>query len=91
MRTIGFGGGRGFCRQQRAFHSGNALLAQALLTWLGHRPTAEALVGDPKTYMIALTANAQTDDRREAVLSAGLNGLLIKLSNHSIASISARR
>ena len=28
--------------------------------------------------MIALTANAQTDDRREAVLSAGLNGLLIK-------------
>src|SRR5262249_26276813 len=39
----------------------NALLARALLTRLGHRPTAEALVGDPKTYMIALTANAQTD------------------------------
>jgi len=55
----------------------NALLARALLTRLGHRPTAEALVGDPKTYMIALTANAQTDDRREAVLSAGLDGLLI--------------
>jgi len=38
---------------------------------------AEALVGDARTYMLALTANAQTDDR-EAVLSAGLDGLLIK-------------
>jgi CheY-like chemotaxis protein len=100
----------------------NALLARALLTRLGHRPTiasngaaafeswlaaraagapydlvlmdvrmpemdgletarriraAEALAGDTRTYMLALTANAQTDDR-EAVLSAGLDGLLIK-------------
>lgn len=100
----------------------NALLARALLTRLGHRPTiasngaaafeswlaaraagapydlvlmdvrtpemdgleaarqiraAEALAGDPRAYMLALTANAQTDDR-EAVLSAGLDGLLIK-------------
>lgn len=38
---------------------------------------AEALVGDARTYMLALKANAQTDDR-EAVLSAGLDGLLIK-------------
>ena len=38
---------------------------------------AEALVGDARTYMLVLTANAQTDDR-EAVLSAGLDGLLIK-------------
>ena len=100
----------------------NALLARALLTRLGHRPTiasngaaafeswlaaraagapydlvlmdvrmpemdgveaarriraAEALAGDARTYMLALTANAQADDR-EAVLSAGLDGLLIK-------------
>jgi PAS domain S-box-containing protein len=100
----------------------NALLARALLTRLGHRPTianngaaafeswlaaraagapydlvlmdvrmpemdgletarriraAEALAGDTRTYMLALTANAQTDDR-EAALSAGLDGLLIK-------------
>ena len=100
----------------------NALLARALLTRLGHRPTiasngaaafeswlaaraagapydlvlmdvrtpemdgleaarqiraAEALAGNARTYMLALTANAQTDDR-EAVLSAGLDGLLIK-------------
>jgi len=100
----------------------NALLARALLTRLGHRPTiasngaaafeswlaaraagapydlvlmdvrmpemdgleaarqiraAEALADNARTYMLALTANAQTDDR-EAVLSAGLDGLLIK-------------
>jgi CheY-like chemotaxis protein len=100
----------------------NALLARALLTRLGHRPTiasngaaafeswlaaraagapydlvlmdvrmpemdgleaarrirvAEALVGDARTYMLALIADAQIDDR-EAVLSAGLDGLLIK-------------
>src|SRR5215470_7111279 len=38
---------------------------------------AEALAGDARTYMLVLTANAQTDDR-EAVPSAGLGGLLIK-------------
>ena len=36
-----------------------------------------ALAGDARTYMLALKANAQTDDR-EAVLSAGLDGLLSK-------------
>ena len=103
----------------------NALLARALLTRLGHRPTiagngaaafeswlaaraagapydlvlmdvqmpemdgleaarriraAEALAGDARTYMLALTANAQAD-HREAALSAGLDGLLIKPLN----------
>jgi len=38
---------------------------------------ADALAGDARTYMRVLTANPQTDDR-EAVLSAGLDGLLIK-------------
>jgi len=100
----------------------NALLARALLSRLGHRPTiatnGEAAVeswlaaraaGSPydlvlmdlqmpgvdgleavrriraaeveadgkRTPMLALTANAQTEDR-EAVLGAGLDGLLVK-------------
>jgi CheY-like chemotaxis protein len=100
----------------------NALLARALLTRLGHRPTiaangeaaveswlaarasgspydlvlmdvqmpgmdgleaarriraAEAQAGDKRTRMLALTANAQTEDR-EAALDAGLDGLLVK-------------
>jgi CheY-like chemotaxis protein len=48
---------------------------------------AEALAGDARTYMLALTANVQAD-HREAALSAGLDGLLIK---RSIASVCARR
>lgn len=100
----------------------NALLARALLTRLGHRPTiaangeeaveswlaaraagsrydlvlmdlqmpgvdgleaarriraAEANAGDARTYMIALTANAQVEDSEET-LKAGLDGLLLK-------------
>ena len=100
----------------------NALLARALLTRLGHRPTiagngeaaveswaaaraagspydlvlmdvqmpgmdgleaarriraAEAAAGDRPTRMLALTANAQTEDR-EACLAAGMDGLLVK-------------
>src|SRR5581483_1817664 len=100
----------------------NALLARALLTRLGHRPTiaadgkealeswlaaraagsrydlvlmdlqmpgldgleaarqiraAEAEAGDPRTHMIALTANAQAENREE-ILNAGLDGLLLK-------------
>jgi signal transduction histidine kinase/CheY-like chemotaxis protein len=100
----------------------NALLARALLTRLGHRPTiaingedaveswlaaraagspydlvlmdvqmpgmdgmdaarsiraAEAQAGDKRTRMLALTANAQSEDR-EAALDAGLDGLLVK-------------
>ena len=100
----------------------NALLARALLTRLGHRPTvagngeaaveswaaaraagspydlvlmdvqmpgmdgleaarriraAEAETGDRPTRMLALTANAQSEDR-EACLAAGMDGLLVK-------------
>lgn len=100
----------------------NALLARALLTRLGHRPTiasngdaafeswlaaraagapydlvlmdlrmpvtdgleaarriraAEAQAGDEHTQMLALTANAQMEDR-EAALAAGLDGFLVK-------------
>jgi PAS domain S-box-containing protein len=100
----------------------NALLARALLTRMGHRPTiaangevaveswlaaraagscydlvlmdlqmpgidgleaarrirsAEAETGDAPTRMVALTANAQTEDR-QSILDAGLNGLLLK-------------
>ncbi len=100
----------------------NALLARALLTRLGHRPTiagngeaavqswtaaraagapydlvlmdvqmpgmdgleaarriraAEAHAGDKPTRMLALTANAQAEDR-VACLAAGLDGLLVK-------------
>ncbi len=100
----------------------NALLARALLTRLGHRPTiaisgddaveswlaaraagspydlvlmdvqmpgvdglqaarsiraAETQAGDKRTRILALTANAQSEDR-EAVLDAGMDGLLVK-------------
>ena len=100
----------------------NALLARALLTRLGHRPTiaangeeaveswlaartagsqydlvlmdlqmpgldgleaarrirvAEAEAGSARTYMIALTANAQTEDNEE-IRNAGLDGFLLK-------------
>jgi PAS domain S-box-containing protein len=100
----------------------NALLARALLTRLGHRPTiaangeaaleswlaarasgsrydlvlmdlqmpgidgleaarriraAENQTGDPPTRMIALTANAQMQDR-QSIFDAGLDGLLLK-------------
>lgn len=100
----------------------NALLARALLTRLGHRPTiavngeaaveswlaarasgcrydlvlmdlqmpgidgleaarriraAEAQASDSPTRMIALTANAQTEDR-QTIFNAGLDGLLLK-------------
>lgn len=120
--TISDGGNKGLSILVAEDNDINALLARALLTRLGHRPTiasngaaafeswlaaraagapydlvlmdvrmpemdgleaarriraAEALAGDAKTYMLALTANAQAEDR-EAVLSAGLDGLLIK-------------
>jgi PAS domain S-box-containing protein len=100
----------------------NALLARALLTRMGHRPTiavngeaaieswlaaraagsrydlvlmdlqmpgidgleaarriraAEAEMGEAPTRMVALTANAQTEDRK-SILDAGLDGLLLK-------------
>jgi signal transduction histidine kinase/CheY-like chemotaxis protein len=100
----------------------NALLARALLTRLGHRPTvagngqaaveswvaaraagqpydlvlmdvqmpgmdgleaarriraAETQAGDQPTRMLALTANAQSEDR-DACLAAGMDGLLVK-------------
>jgi signal transduction histidine kinase/CheY-like chemotaxis protein len=100
----------------------NALLARALLTRLGHRPTiagngeaainawlaaraagsrydlvlmdlqmpdmdgveaarriraAETQAGDTPVRMLALTANAQVEDR-EACLAAGMDGLLVK-------------
>ena len=100
----------------------NALLARALLTRMGHRPTiavngeaaieswlaaraagsrydlvlmdlqmpgidgleaarriraAEAEMGEAATRMVALTANAQTEDRK-SILDAGLDGLLLK-------------
>jgi PAS domain S-box-containing protein len=100
----------------------NALLARALLTRLGHRPTiavsgetaveswlaarasgcrydlvlmdlqmpgidgleaarrireAEAQASDSRTRMIALTANAQTEDR-QSIFNAGLDGVLLK-------------
>jgi len=100
----------------------NALLARALLTRLGHRPTVvgngaaaveswaaaraagspydlvlmdvqmpgmdglqaarriratEAEAGDRPVRMLALTANAQTEDR-DACLAAGMDGLLVK-------------
>lgn len=100
----------------------NALLARALLTRLGHRPTiasdggsaveswlaaraagsrfdlvlmdlqmpgmdgleaarrirsAEADAGDLRTRIYAVTANALTEDR-EAILAAGLDGVLVK-------------
>jgi signal transduction histidine kinase/CheY-like chemotaxis protein len=38
---------------------------------------AEAEAGEPPTRMLALTANAQTEDR-EACLAAGMDGLLVK-------------
>jgi CheY-like chemotaxis protein len=100
----------------------NALLARALLTRMGHRPTiaangeaaveswlaaraagsrydlvlmdlqmpgtdgleaarriraAEAETGDARTRMVALTANAQTEDR-QSILDAGLDALVLK-------------
>ena len=100
----------------------NALLARALLTRMGHRPTiaangeaafecwlaaraagsrydlvlmdlqmpgidgleaarriraAEAETGDPPTQLVALTANAQAEDR-QSILDAGLDGLVLK-------------
>ena len=100
----------------------NALLARALLTRMGHRPTiavngeaaieswlaaraagsrydlvlmdlqmpgidgleaarriraAEAEMGEAPTRMVALTANAQTEDRK-SILDAGLDALLLK-------------
>jgi PAS domain S-box-containing protein len=100
----------------------NALLARALLTRMGHRPTiavngeaaieswlaaraagsrydlvlmdlqmpgidgleaarriraAEAEMSEAPTRMVALTANAQTEDRK-SILDAGLDGLLLK-------------
>jgi CheY-like chemotaxis protein len=100
----------------------NALLARALLTRLGHRPTVvgngaaaleswlvaraggapydlvlmdvqmpgmdglqaarriratEAAAGERPVRMLALTANAQSEDR-EACLAAGMDGLLVK-------------
>ena len=38
---------------------------------------AETQAGDRPTRMLALTANAQTEDR-EACLAAGMDGLLVK-------------
>jgi PAS domain S-box-containing protein len=38
---------------------------------------AEAEAGDSRTRMVALTANAQTEDR-QSILNAGLDGLLLK-------------
>jgi CheY-like chemotaxis protein len=38
---------------------------------------AEAQASDSPTRMIALTANAQTEDR-ESIFNAGLDGLLLK-------------
>ena len=38
---------------------------------------AEVQAGDAPTRMIALTANAQTEDR-QSILNAGLDGLLLK-------------
>jgi PAS domain S-box-containing protein len=38
---------------------------------------AEIQTGDPRTRMIALTANAQTEDR-QSIFDAGLDGLLLK-------------
>jgi CheY-like chemotaxis protein len=37
----------------------------------------EAAAGDSRTRMVALTANAQTEDR-QSILNAGLDGLLLK-------------
>jgi signal transduction histidine kinase/CheY-like chemotaxis protein len=117
----------------------NALLARALLTRLGHRPTVagngaaavescaaaraagrpydlvlmdvqmpgmdgleaarriratEAAAGERPVRMLALTANAQTEDR-DACLAAGMDGLLVKpldreLLREALAAVAAR-
>ncbi|MGH6725788.1 MAG: response regulator, partial [Pseudolabrys sp.] len=118
----GTGHGRGLAVLVAEDNPINALLARALLTRLGHRPTvagngeaaveswnaarsagspydlvlmdvqmpgmdglqaarriraAEAAAGSRPVRMLALTANAQSDDR-EACLAAGMDGLLVK-------------
>jgi len=116
------GAGRGLSVLVAEDNPINALLARALLTRLGHRPTvagngeaaveswraaraagnpydlvlmdvqmpgmdgleaarriraAETAAGGRPVRMLALTANAQSDDR-EACLAAGMDGLLVK-------------
>ncbi len=120
--TSAGGGSRGLSILIAEDNEINALLARALLTRLGHRPTiaangeaaleswlaaraagapydlvlmdvqmpgmdgmeaarriraAEADSGSPRTRMLALTANAQSEDR-DACLAAGMDGMLVK-------------